>query len=105
MSKIVVKKRVSLEFLGDEYKDAYLDFESIPMRDYEGLVSASLALQDDASKSLGFIQEQVVNRFIGGKFPSGDKLEDVSKDDLLDFPGEVFVQAMQQLTGQVSPKV
>lgn len=35
MSKIVIKKRVSLEFLGEEYKEAYLLFKAIPLADYK----------------------------------------------------------------------
>lgn len=35
MTKIVIKKRINLDFLGDDYKDAYLVFKSIPLPDYE----------------------------------------------------------------------
>ncbi len=35
MAKIVIKKKISLEFLGEEYKDAYLVFRTIPMSDYK----------------------------------------------------------------------
>lgn len=32
--EIVIKKKVTLEFLGDEYKNAYLVFRSMPLKDY-----------------------------------------------------------------------
>jgi hypothetical protein len=35
MSKLVIKKRVSLEFLGEDYKDAFIVFRSIPLAEYE----------------------------------------------------------------------
>lgn len=37
MSKIIIRKRVGLGFLGDEYKEAYLTFRSIPLTDYEDI--------------------------------------------------------------------
>lgn len=39
MSKIVIKKRVSLAFLGDEYKEAELVFKSIPLSDYDKFIA------------------------------------------------------------------
>lgn len=38
MSKIVIKKKVSLGFLGDEYKDAYITFRSMPIKDYSAVM-------------------------------------------------------------------
>ena len=35
MGKIVIKKQVSLDFLGEDYKEAYINFKSIPALDYE----------------------------------------------------------------------
>lgn len=35
MSKLVIKKRISLDFLGEDYKDAFIIFRSIPLPDYE----------------------------------------------------------------------
>lgn len=35
MSKIVIKKKVNLAFLGEEYKEAYLVFQAIPISDFE----------------------------------------------------------------------
>lgn len=37
MPKIVIKKRVSLDFLGEEYKDSFLVFQSIPLPDFESI--------------------------------------------------------------------
>lgn len=39
MSKIVIKKKVSLAFLGEEYKDAELVFRALPLLDYEKIQS------------------------------------------------------------------
>lgn len=38
MSKIVIKKRIDLAFLGSEYAEAYLSFRAVPLSDYEQLI-------------------------------------------------------------------
>lgn len=35
---ITIRKRVNFDFLGDEYKEAYLVFRSIPLADYEKII-------------------------------------------------------------------
>ena len=35
MSRIVIKKRIALDFIVEDYKDCYLEFKTIPMKDYE----------------------------------------------------------------------
>lgn len=38
MSKIVIKKKVNLDFLGDDYKEAFIVFKSIPLKDYDKIM-------------------------------------------------------------------
>lgn len=101
---LVVHKRITLEFLGEDYAEGYLVLQSVPMSEYGELVKASEKLAGDGLKSLQFIQDQVVSRFVEGKFPSDGKLVDLTKDNLPELPGEVFVEAMTQLMGSLSPK-
>lgn len=102
---ITVKKKVSLEFLGEDYKDGYLEFQSIPMKDYEALLAETQAVEtEDPASSLKLVRDQVTKRFIAGKFPSDDGLVDIKKEELDELPGEVFVEAFKQLMGQTNPK-
>lgn len=101
---IQIKKRISLDFLGEEYKEAYLEFNSVTMREYPALVKQSRELGENAEESIKFVQSFLTERFVGGKFPQGGEVKDVSKEDLLDFDADVFFQCFQSLTGQVSPK-
>lgn len=101
---IQIKKRISLDFLGEEYKDAYLEFNSVAMRDYEKLVKQSRELSDKPEESLKFITGFLTDRFLSGKFPQEGELKEVGKDDLLDFDAEVFLKSFQMLTGQPDPK-
>ena len=104
MSKIVIKKRIGLDFLGDEYKDSYLVFKSIPMREYKEFIEAAKGKDED--KAVDFISEKISELFIEGKFFDGKELIDLDKEDLLDLDIATTVQVFKILTGQdQSPKV
>lgn len=101
---IVIKKKITLDVLGEEYKDSYLIFQSIPFKDYEKIVKTQkeIADQDQTEqglKSINFIQEQLTKRFIEGNI-QGDK---VVVDDLFELPGNVIVDCFQQLMGKIDP--
>jgi hypothetical protein len=51
MSKIVIKKHVSLDFLGEEYKGAELVFRAIPLSDYDDLME-NMPVGDPALQEL-----------------------------------------------------
>lgn len=59
MSKIIIKKRVSLAFLGEPYKDAELVFRSIPLSEYGKLM-------DDMPTTNPEIQELTEKVQLGG---------------------------------------
>ncbi len=105
MAKIVIKKRVELAFLGEDYKEGYVLLSSIPMREYDAVQKKldELKNSEDEGKSVGFVRDTVLDRFVEGKFPGKDGLEDLAKDDLLDLPAEFFIQAMSELNGAPSP--
>lgn len=98
---ITIKKRVSLDFLGEEYKDSYLVFKSIAVREYADLQKKANEVDKDGTKAVGFIQEQLAGRLLEGKIDG----QDVKADDLLDLPVEVIIECFNQISGQVSPKV
>lgn len=100
MANIVIKKRVVLEFLGEEYKDSYLVFRSMPISKYEELADK---LKDvDNKTSLKVTVDVLKDSFIEGKFEG----EDVAKEDLDQFDIETLVTCLEMFTGQrQSPKV
>lgn len=102
---IRIKKKITLESAGEEYKDSYLEFYAIPFKDFESLAKRAdeLAAEDDVNKTFGsliFIREQLSERFIGGKIID----DDVKKEDLFDLPGDMIVDCFQTLMGKISPK-
>lgn len=100
---MIIKKRVSLDFLGSDYKESYIEVSSVPMKDLRKLVNKSEELQEkDSSGALDFVIEEVTKRFISGSvFENGSQVE-VKKENLEDFPAEVFITIFEQVTGTVS---
>lgn len=99
-------KRISLEFLGEGYKDSYLDFNSIPLKEYGELHARTKEIEkkNDDNASFDFIVDQVTSRFVGGKIKQGEEMVDVTKDNLEDLPGEVILKCLNNLVGDLSPK-
>lgn len=96
MVKIVIKKRVGLEFLGDEYKDSYLIFRSLSIAEYEKLLDKMEGIGEDGKRSLAIVLDVLTTQYIEGKFLG----EDVSKDDLKQFDLETMTKCFQIFTGQ-----
>lgn len=100
---IVVTKRISLEFLGDEYKEGYIKVKSIPLKEYATLQDEIKKVEEDNTKALAYIRVLIKAQFIEGKIPQGTETVDLTAENLDELPGEVFVEVMGQLSGKVSP--
>lgn len=96
MANIVIKKKVDLGFLGDDYKESYLVFKSIPIKDYDKIIEEVEKFKDDNKQALTYIRGVVPTYFLEGKFQG----EDVVKEDLDDFDQETYLQIFQRITGQ-----
>ena len=94
MAEIIIKKKVTLEFLGDEYKDSYITFKSIPIGEYEDLISKVDKVEE--SKSMSEIMKILETYFVEGLF-DGQKL---AKEDVNQFDGETILKCFETLTGQ-----
>lgn len=104
---LVIKKRVSLEFLGDDYAEGYLVFTAIPTSELGVMQEKALELQkkeEDAGASLEFLKEEVISRFVEGKIPQDGELAEITKSNITDLPSDVFIEAWQQMNGKLSPK-
>lgn len=106
MGKIVIKKRVSLDFLGEDYKEAYINFKSIPALDYEQIQEDTKKLEEGDKNSLTYIIGVLKKYFLDGKFPVESTLVSLSAEDLSDIDADTTIQCFQTLIGQkIDPKV
>lgn len=100
---IVIKKRVNFDFLGEDYKDAYLTFQSIPLKDYGVLTSKIKDVQNDDAKAAEFMLNALKDYFVEGQFPDTDK---VLKEDLDGLDATSVVKCFAMFSGQdPDPKV
>lgn len=101
---LTVKSKITLEFLGDDYAKGYIVVKAVPMSEYENLVKRSEKLSESSPKeALEFVRDTVLERFIEGEIPQDDETVAITKDNLLDLPGEAFVEAFARMTGRSSP--
>lgn len=106
MSKFKIVRKISLDFLGEEYKDSYLKFNAISMAELEGLQSQFAGIDTDSKDSTEIVKllaNQLGSRFVEGKVASEGKLVDVEKDDLLDLPVDAVNRIVEVLAGKVDP--
>lgn len=93
---IVIKKKVALDFLGADYENAYLVFQSIPLKDFDKLSQDIEEAQKDKRAAM-FILDALKNYFVEGEFPGIDKL---TKDDLDGLDQESVIKCFSIFTGQ-----
>lgn len=106
MAKIVIKKRINLDFLGKEYEGGFVEFKSLSIKDVQGKLDDITNVGDDNKKAVDMMLNLLNECFIGGKFVSGETTEDIVKEDLEDFDVASIIKFFQILSGQDGdPKV
>ncbi len=99
MADIIIRRKLALDFLGEEYKSDYLTFKAIPVSEYSKIVDKQ---PDDNVEAVNFIVKMLAERFIEGRFQE----QDVTKEDIGKFDADVVTSCFAMLTGQKpDPKV
>lgn len=107
--KYLISKRFSLDFLGDEWKECFINFSSITIRDLKDNVSqfVNMDKNDKASVANGITETLKIleDRFIKGNAIGEDgKVIDLKKEDLVDMPAEVLTKALSFLSQGLAEK-
>lgn len=113
MPKFTIKRKYSLQSLGDEWKDCYIDLNALTIRELNSDLSqlADLNTQNrkEVSQATGKVLEIIKSHFISGTGVVDGKVVEITKDDLEDLPAEVLggilsflSQGTQPATGQHS---
>lgn len=88
---IVIKKRVSLAFLGDDYKDSFVLVKAVSVGEYDTME--------------GTVKDEVKKRVLGGTLQQDGGDIEITKDNIEELPGEVFVKIFANMTGEeLDPK-
>lgn len=96
---LVIKRTATFEYLGDTYKDCFLEFKSIPIVDlkqYQDIIEKAEADDADSTKP---IIELLQKYFLNGKFlDENGQLSDVELKDLANLDSETAVKTFKKLT-------
>lgn len=108
MKKFRIIKHFSLDFLGDSWKEAYIDFNALTVADVKDKFSALSKMGEDSKNvtaGLITILSLLQDKFIEGK-GVGEKgeLVPIDKEDLEALPVETLSKALSFLSqGVTSP--
>ena len=107
--KFQVVKRLKLDFLGEGWEKAYIDFNALTIRETQEYAEfAGLSVKSSAKEQLKATDkmlELLDSKFIKGKAFDGKTLVDIKKEDLLELPTSVVSKAVTTMTGDLSPNV
>lgn len=97
MANLIIKRKLDLDFLGEEHKDSYLTFRSVPVKEYGGLLKKIEAVQDnDATSATEAMLDILKDYFIDGVFDR----QKVVKEDLDNLDADTVIKCFQTLTNR-----
>lgn len=104
MANIIIKKYISLDFLGDEYSKAQLVFRSVPVEDYKQLLESTKGQDDETGlANIELTIATLKKYFVSGTFPDEKgEMQEVENADIGKFDKEVVLHCFNALTGQDS---
>ena len=102
---IEVKKRISIST--NDYTVG-LVFIAVPFNQYDSMTKEVTRLQSldqgkSGAESFNFIKDTLSSRFVEGTFKQDGEETALTKDNIFELPGDVLIDAFQQLLGQTSP--
>jgi hypothetical protein len=104
MAKIVIKRKIDLDFLGKEYEGGFVEFKALTIKDVENQIDAIAGVGDDNKKAMSMIIQLLQDHFIGGEFVSGEDKQTINAEDIQDFDVPSIYKFFNILSGQVGEK-
>lgn len=110
MGRLRITKRFSFAFLGEAWKDGYLEFESFTANDISDNIATTVDPNNPDPKAVKTSYDNMLARleehFVSGKFPTEDgKLDDIKKGELGSLPVEIIQGAINFLSTSPSPSL
>lgn len=105
--KFSIKKKVPLDFLGEEWKDAYIILTPLAVREFERIQKIAPKDETDVEANLEAMNQMLAiisEHFVSGKGYDGEALVAIEKDDIKDLPMEILTVLISSLAGKADPK-
>lgn len=106
----VVKKRIDLSYLGEDWKDCYVEVSTFSWEDNDELLKirqdAARTQKDpnaDMTKENDRLTKMVRDHTISGKGFNGTKVVDITKENVTKLPMGVINRIITELQGDVVP--
>ena len=104
--KFKIIKRFSLEFLGEEWVECYINLKPLSIADVKSKLPVIAKLQEDGSDiaaGVDLLLELLTDKFIDGKVVNSEGVvSDLLKEDLPELPVEVIGRAFSFLSSKES---
>lgn len=101
----VVKKKLELAFLGEEWHAAYINFSLPSLKEsLEQDIPSQEEIEADPKKYTKQMVAFAEKHFLDGKGFDGSQLVDLTAADIQEMPTIVFVEATKLLMGALDPK-
>lgn len=106
MAKIVIKKRIDLGFLGEDYEGGFIEFRSLSIKNVQDKLDEISNVGDDNKKAVEMMLRLLKDNFLTGTFKTKEAEEAINKEDLEDFDVASIIKFFEILSGQGGdPKV
>jgi len=101
----VVRRTIKLDFLGDEWKDAFVVMTPFSWDDNTTLLKFRKADSETIVEDQKELSELIKSRLVEGKGWNGEKLIPITRENVGALPVEAFTKIFQELQGGIlSPK-
>lgn len=106
MGKVVIRKRIDLDFIGKDYEGGWVEFQSLSVKDVQSKLDEIKNVGDDGKLAVSLMIDLLSDCFLGGVFKYKDTEEKLGKEDIQDFDVPSITKFFTILTGQDGdPKV
>lgn len=97
-------RRLSLDFLGEEWKDCYLKFSYLTADEAKAFAGIKVD-KNSPTEDLNKVFERAIkileDKFVEGKGIRDKQIVDIKKEDLKEFPVEILNKSVECLVGSL----
>lgn len=108
MQQFKIVRKFELSFLGDEWKETYINFSALTISDirekFPAISTLSEGKQVDVAKGMDLLLDVLKSKFLSGKgINSEGKMVDLTVEDLEALPVDVLSKAFGFLSQSTTP--